>query len=82
MTSMDWTPKLGTCLMALEYTTLDRICVVGKIWGQVKPGFILRYLILFYEGALDMEWYVTNEARRAELFMIISYPASPSRIIV
>ena len=26
--------------------------------------------------------YVTNEARSAELVMIISYPASPSRIIV
>ena len=29
-----------------------------------------------------MKWYVTNEARSGELFMIISYPASPSRIIV
>ena len=27
-------------------------------------------------------WYITNEARSAELVMIISYPASPSRIIV
>ena len=26
--------------------------------------------------------YITNEARSAELVMIISYPASPSRIIV
>ena len=30
----------------------------------------------------DMKWYITNEARSAELVMIISYPASPSRIIV
>ena len=37
---------------------------------------------LFYEGALDMKWYITNEARSAELVMIILYPASPSRIIV
>ena len=29
-----------------------------------------------------MKWYITNEARSAELVMIISYPASPSRIIV
>ena len=29
-----------------------------------------------------MKWYVINKARRAELVMIISYPASPSRIIV
>ena len=28
-----------------------------------------------------MKCYITNEARRAELVMIISYPASPSRII-
>ena len=26
--------------------------------------------------------YITNEARSAELVMIIAYPASPSRIIV
>ena len=26
--------------------------------------------------------YISNEARSAELVMIISYPASPSRIIV
>ena len=26
--------------------------------------------------------YITNEARSAELDMIISYPASPSRVIV
>ena len=26
--------------------------------------------------------YITNEARSAELVIIISYPASPSRIIV
>ena len=37
---------------------------------------------LFYEGALDMKWYMTNVARSAELVVIISYPASPSRIIV
>ena len=29
-----------------------------------------------------MKWYITNEAPSAELIMIISYPASPSRIIV
>ena len=29
-----------------------------------------------------MKWYITNEARSAELVMIISYPASPSRICV
>ena len=26
-----------------------------------------------------MKWYITNEARSAELVMIISYQASPSR---
>ena len=29
-----------------------------------------------------MKWYITNEAHSADLVMIISYPASPSRIIV
>ena len=29
-----------------------------------------------------MKLYITNEARSAELVMIISFPASPSRIIV
>ena len=29
-----------------------------------------------------MKLYITNEARSASLVMIISYPASPSRIIV
>ena len=29
-----------------------------------------------------MKLYITNEARSAELVMIISYPASPIRIIV
>ena len=29
-----------------------------------------------------MKSYITNEARSAELVMIISYPESPSRIIV
>ena len=29
-----------------------------------------------------MKWYITNEARSAELVMIISYPANPIRIIV
>ena len=28
-----------------------------------------------------MKLYITNEARSAELAVIISYPASPSRII-
>ena len=37
---------------------------------------------LFYEGALDMKWYITNEAHSAQLVMIISYPAIPSRVIV
>ena len=29
-----------------------------------------------------MKWHITNEASRAELVMIISYPAGPSRKIV
>ena len=45
--------------------------------------FALHYNItLVYEGALDMKWWVTKEARSAELVIIILYPASPSRIIV
>ena len=42
----------------------------------------IQYILqLFYAGALYII-YITNEARSAELIMIISYPASPSRIIV
>ena len=33
-------------------------------------------------GLAGYEMIITNEARSAELVMIISYPASPSRIIV
>ena len=29
-----------------------------------------------------MKWYITNEARSSKLVMIISYPASPSRIMM
>ena len=50
---------------------------------------ILRFYViftnilqLFYEGALDMKWQLTNETRSAELVIIILNPASPSRIIV
>ena len=31
---------------------------------------------------MDMRWYIANEARSAELAIIISYPASASGIIV
>ena len=37
---------------------------------------------LFHECALDMRWKIANEARRAELAMIISYPTSASGVIV
>ena len=31
----------------------------------------INSIVLFCEGALDMKWYITNEARSAELVMII-----------
>ena len=37
---------------------------------------------LFHEGALDMGWKMANDARSAELAIIISYPTSESGIIV
>ena len=41
------------------------------------------YLTIILRGRAGYEMmYETNEARSAELVMIISYPASPSRIIV
>ena len=42
----------------------------------------LSHTGLFYEGALDMKLHITNEVHSAELVMIISYPASLSRIII
>ena len=37
---------------------------------------------LFHEWALDMRWQIANEARSAELAIIISYLTSVSGIIV
>ena len=39
-------------------------------------------LQLFHECALDMRWQIANEARNAELAIIISYPTSANGIIV
>ena len=74
MTSMDWTPKRGTWLMAVEYTTLDRICVVGKIWSQVKPAFISVYLTVILGGRAGYELiYITNAAvGRVGYYQLIS----------
>ena len=45
-------------------------------WGII-------YLTIILRGRAGYEMiYITNEARSAELVMIISYPASPSTIIV
>ena len=45
--------------------------------------YLVNYLTIILRGRAGYEMiYITNEARSAELVMIISYPASPSRIIV
>ena len=49
--------------------------LIGHSWGD--------YLTIILRGHAGYEMiYITNEARSAELVMIISYPARPSRIIV
>ena len=44
--------------------------------------FILYSTIILHGRAGHEMIYITNEVRSAKLVMIISYPTSPSRIIV
>ena len=44
--------------------------------------YILNIFQIFHERALDVRWYIANEARSAELALTISYSTSVSKITV
>ena len=54
---------------------------IYKISSRLFELYIYLTIILGGRAGYEMI-YIINEARSAELVMIISYPASPSRIIV
>ena len=55
--------------------------VLQTIWFALPPRLAL--LFKYYSTSVRWTWdVVTNEARNAELAVIISYPTSASRIIV
>ena len=54
-----------------------------ETWKRGRSPEVCYYLTIILRGRAGYEMiYITNEASSAELVMIISYPASPSRIIV
>ena len=59
------------------------VIILIKIFQRRYFRKMYIYLtIVILRGRAGYEMIITNEARSAELVMIISYPASPSRIIV
>jgi len=78
---MDWELKQLECVIAFDNRTQTMRYRPTK--SSHVTDFNQSHEWIFYsERRFNIKkWYITNEARSAELVMIISYPASPSRII-